>query len=339
MPNIDIPKRVELDAEQRQKIVDMLKNILSRFKENKIVDSALEYSEIISNPDKLHAFIDLIDKNRPVVSAIMIDASGLPVADDKEVLHFGISFAQVCQMLVFTSAKKIMMASKDDAKLQLLSPYLAFSWQLPLLMAYNVYLPELHIRALREDLLELRDRKSIEEIGKIDVRNITSARDALGDKFSVMLRSHAGAINGVTMCKAEEIKFFMEIIGEDNIWQFFARDERYINYVRNAKKRLLRSIGSSLAYVNEGLFSIIDRMPIERQEIVIKGFYHQFGEEQTGELLGNNVFLKDVFKEVVEYLDMVTGDDELFTKTVILKFKALADFVKVWKQAMVLKKP
>jgi hypothetical protein len=319
---------VELDDVPRKMLVDGIKAVLTRLQDEGLLPHKKSYRDVLGEPKTLYEFIETFRRNKHIASDLLVDLKGNIVSEDDKELRCGVTLEQVCQMLVFTCARRVMPGKVNESKLVALSGYLAYSWQLPLLQAYDLLFSTEQIDVLGEDLLDLRSKEKLEVVASFRVDDISRAKFMTGDRFVEMISENPAAVGGVVSCNEEDYKFLEEILG-DRIWQFFARDPYYVKMILSLDKRLSQAFGPALAGLVEDAFHRIRRMPVEKSVILIQSFTGKYGKYADA-LLSSPEFLNSLFKNMVEYLYLLEGDEELFRETVRIKLNALHEDIVMW---------
>lgn len=324
---------VEMDNDDRRRLVLGIKEVLEHAKTEKIVPFTGSYADVLASPDKLRLFMVTVEENLEKFQGFIKSKDGSPITTTDDVLSCNVTLKQICQMLVFTAARRqfngdAKAGAPDRLKLQLLTPYIAFEWQLPLLKPYDYLLSDEHIRILGYELLELRSREDIEIVARFSPEDIGRVRSMIGDDFVDLMAIRPEALGGLETCQPEIYQLFKEVLKE-RVWDFFARDKYYIKRAISLDERLIRAFRQALADADDDAFNKLARLPVDRAVLLLKGCWDQFGPKVCA-LFSDVNFINGLFKEVVEYLYMVEGSDEIYAETVRLKLSALQETVEMW---------
>ncbi|HSV28418.1 MAG TPA: hypothetical protein VLL76_02635, partial [Candidatus Omnitrophota bacterium] len=238
-----LPPPVDIDGDTKKAIIDGLKKVLARFQEKGLVDSALTYQDLISNPEILEHFIGTFVANRDICDDIVKDSDGKPVRDDDARLACPVSLNQIQQLLVRTCAKKVMEQEKtvstvtetvtkksflglikrteevqrettdpvEERKIRELTRYMAFGWQLPLLDAYRRHLSYQQIMEIGDDLVALQSVANIEALSQFDPLMLRKVKQAAGEDFAGILADRPQAIAGVAVWNRDMYEFYRKL--------------------------------------------------------------------------------------------------------------------------------
>ena len=358
VPRDRMPSPIELDDKARKGVVEGVKTALERLRGKGLLAADKDYGRIVADPWALHEFIQVFKANRPMFDDLITDARARPVADDHAPLVCGPSLAQICQMLVFTCAKRSFtavatpkpptqpekpagrlaalfgrkpaqpVATDADTKIAALKPLLAFDWQLPLLKSYYFFLDEQQIRLLGRDLLLLRKGEDIEAIGAFPAAKMAQARRLVGDEFAAMLVIRPAAMAGLANAVPELYALFRPLLG-DRIWDFMMRDADYIDQLGELDRDLLATFGPLLADTCLEAVAAFRRMPLGRIKVFLAAMDTVLREDAVP-LLGDPSFCRQTLKGMVDGFLRFDGSMDEFQDLATMKWKAIAPAARVY---------
>lgn len=356
-----LPPPVEIDTDTKRAVIDGLKKVLAKFQEAGAVEAGIVYQQIISDPQILQSFITTFQAKRDLVDDIVRPQSGKePVRDDSIPLVCGVSLAQIQQLLVRTCAKKIFEADKpmetitetvtkksmfglikkteqverlsvdpvEERKVRELSRYIAFGWQLPLLEAYRTKLSYPQIIEIGEDIVALPSVAHIEAVAQFDADKLKKAKAAVGADFGAILADRPQAIHGISVWNKDMYQFYRQTLG-DRAWAFFARDTAFFNVCAALDKSVIKIFGDVLCYIAAENLAEIQRLNIDKVEVMIHSLKSAFGN-RLPQILAIPSFAKDILrKQVDSLLHMSQEKDKLMTAFAIT-CKAMTPAVDEW---------
>ncbi|OAN48020.1 hypothetical protein A6A04_04480 [Paramagnetospirillum marisnigri] len=356
-----LPPPVEIDTDTKRAIIDGLKKVLARFQEAGAVDGAIVYQQIISDPHVLESFIKTFQAKRDLVDDIVRPAaSDAPVRDEATPLVCGVSLGQIQQLLVRTCAKKIFEADKpmetitetitktsmfglikkteqverqavdpvEERKVRELSRYIAFGWQLPLLEAYRTKLSYPQIIEIGEDIVALPSIAHIEAVSHFDAEKLKKAKAAVGADFAAILADRPQAIHGISVWNKDMYQFYRQTLG-DKAWAFFARDTAFFNVCAALDKSVIKIFGDVLCYIAADNLAEIQRLNIDKVEVMIHGLKTAFGP-RLPQLLSIPAFAKDILRKQVDSLIHMSQEKDKLMTSCALTCKAMTPAVDEW---------
>ncbi|MGE5516496.1 MAG: hypothetical protein ACM31D_11825 [Bacteroidota bacterium] len=357
-----LPPPVDIDTDTKKAIIDGLKKVLARFQQNGLVDGVLTYQDLISHPDILEKFTALFLANRESCDDIVKAKGGAPVRDEDAMLVCNVSLNQIQQLLVRTCAKKVFEAEKtahtvtetvtkkalfglirkteqvevtrigtdpaEERKLRELSRYLAFGWQLPLLHAYREHLSYPQILEISEDILALHTAEDIATVGKFEPAVLKKVKTAAGPDFADILVNRPQAIAGVAVWNRDMYEFYRKMLG-DAAWAFFAREKDFFNVVASLDKPVARVFGDVLAFIAAENLAEIQRLNIDKSEVLVVSLRGAFGN-RLPQVLGNPNFAKDILRKVVDNMLHMTQEKDKLMTSFSLTCKAMVPTVNEW---------
>lgn len=353
-----LPQSVELEPQAKKRLLGAIKTVLSRLGEKGKLKQGLDYTDMLGRPLQLQAFIETFRANRVIAADLLVDEAGRPVSREDMPLVCGLSLAQICQMLVYTCAKRMfvdndtdtkppqassklvtlfrrnnpppqpMAKSEGERKLADLKPLLAFDWQLPLLKYYYFFLDRRQITELGQDLLVLREPEQIELVAAFDATKIKAARRLAQGEFPEVLTRFPAAIQGLSRAGDMHFAFFQEVC-DRRVWAFYARDLDYIDQVTEVDKSVLRAIGPLLADTSLETVDALSRLQADRIGQMLEGFYGIFRGD-LADILGDAAFGRQTLLPFVLRFTGLDWDPNQFIHVVELKCTAMKPMLDVW---------
>lgn len=357
-----LPPPVDIDSDTKKAIIDGLKKVLARFQEAGKVDPSLSYQNLIANPQSLEAFITAFLANRESCDDIVVAKGGAPVRDDDLALACGVSLNQIQQLLVRTCAKKVFESEKtlqtvtetvtkkalfglikkteqvevqrigtdpiEERKLRELSRYIAYGWQLPLIPAYREHLTYQQVMEVGEDVLALTSPEAIATVGQFPPETLRKVKAAAGPDFVDILVHRPQAIAGVAVWNREMYEFFRKALAE-HAWDFFARDKAFFNVVAALDKSNARIYGDVLCYVAAENLEEIQRLNIDKVEVLVTSLKAAFGNKLPA-VLSHPAFAKDILRKVVDNMLHMSQEKEKMMTAFALTCKAMVPQVMEW---------
>ena len=356
-----LPPPVEIDTETKKGVIEGLKKVLSTFQQAGLVEPAITYQQVISDPDVLQAFIKTFQAKRDMVDDIVRAKEGAgPVRDESTPLVCGISLGQIQQLLVRTCAKKIFEADKpmgtvtetitktsmfglikkteqverlsvdpvEERKVRELSRYIAFGWQLPLLDAYRSMLSYPQIMEIGEDIVALPTIANIEAVSQFDPAQLKKVKAAVGADFGAILADRPQAINGISVWNRDMYEFYRKILG-DKSWEFFARDSSFFNTCAALDKSVIKIFGDVLCYIAAENLAEFQRLNIDKVEVLITSLKSAFGA-RLPQLLSIPSFSKDILRKQVDSLLHMSQEKDKLMTSFALTCKAMTPAVDEW---------
>ena len=356
-----LPPPVEIDSETKKAVIDGLKKVLAKFQQAKVVDGAVTYQQIISDPATLRSFIESFQAKRDLVDDIVrAKDGGGPVRDDTAALVCGISLAQIQQLLVRTCAKKVFEADKpmetvtetitktsmfglikkteqverlsvdpvEERKVRELTRYIAFGWQLPLLDAYRSMLSYPQIMEIGEDIVALQSVENIEAVSRFDPGQLKKVKAAVGADFGAILADRPQAINGISVWNRDMYEFYRKTLG-DKSWTFFARDAAFFNVCAALDKSVIKIFGDVLCYIAAENLAEFQRLNIDKVEVLINAMKTAFGG-RTQQILSIPSFSKDILRKIVDNLLHMSQEKDKLMTSFALTCKAMTPQIDEW---------
>lgn len=362
MTAITLPPPVDIDGPTKKAIIDGLKRVLARLQQAGLVDAGLSYQDLISNPGPLEHFIAVFVDNREQCDDIVVAKSGGPVRDDDAILVCNVSLNQIQQLLVRTCAKKVFEAEKteqtvtetvtkkalfglikkteqvevtriaadpiEERKVRELMRYIAFGWQLPLLEAYRQHLHYQQVMAIEEDIVALRSADAVATVGKFTPEVLTKVKAAAGPDFVDILLNQPRAIAGVAVWNREMYEFYRKMLGE-HAWDFFARDKAFFNVVAALDKANAKVYGEVLCYIAAENLEEIQRLNIDKAEVLVTSLRQAFGNKAPA-VLGHPNLAKEILRKVVDNLLHMSQEKDKLMSSFALTCKAMVPTVMDW---------
>jgi hypothetical protein len=316
-----LPSAVELDADTKKRVIGGVKTALGRLQERGWFAAAIEYSGVLSQPMQLRDFLVACSAHIEVLADLAVDAKGRPVTDPEQPLSCKVTLAQIRQLLIHTCAKRLFTEGEGERKLNDLRAYLAFDWQLPLLKYYYFSLDRLHISELGRDLLLLRQPEQLDAVSKVDVRSIRQIRKMLGTDFPVMLTANSLALSGLAIAQPEVLPLMREALG-GRVWDFYARDQEYIERMEQLDPVYIRVIGSLLADLQPDAVRYLQRLSVERLRTTLSVFRQVLGNDAEA-LLIDPSFAQRVLSPITQTFATLDVDNDKLVELLTLKFKSV----------------
>lgn len=362
MTAITLPPPVDIDGTTKKAIIDGLKRVLARLQQANVVDPGLSYQDLIAHPQPLEHFITVFQANREQCDDIVVAKAGGPVRDDDQMLVCNVSLNQIQQLLVRTCAKKVFEQQKveqrvtetvtkkalfglikkteqvevtrmatdpvEERKVRELMRYIAFGWQLPLLEAYRAHLHYQQVMAIEEDVLALRTPEAVATVGKFTPETLTKVKAAAGPDFVDILLNQPQAIAGVAVWNREMYEFYRKLLG-DHAWDFFARDSSFFNIVAALDKPSAKVYGDVLCYIAAENLEEIQRLNIDKAEVLVTSLKQAFGNKAPM-VLGHPNLGKDILRKVVDNLLHMSQEKDKLMTSFALTCKSMVPTVMEW---------
>lgn len=357
-----LPPPVDIDNDTKKAIIDGLKKVLARMQEAGLIEAAVTYQALISDPEQLQHFIETFIAHRDIGDDVVRakDGSG-PVRDDNAMLVCNVSLNQIQQLLVRTCAKKVFEQVKtmetvtetvtkksflffkkteqveitrpssdpvEERKLREISRYLGFGWQIPLLPAYRNSLTYQQVAEIGEDLVALRTVAAVEAVGQFDAAALRKVKQAVGADFGEILANRPQAIAGIAVWNREMYEFYRKMLG-DKAWAFFAREKAFFNVVAALDKATARIYGDVLCYIAAENLEEIQRLNIDKSEVLVTSLKNAFGD-RLQHILSLPAFSKEVLRKVVDNLLHMSQEKDKLMASFALTCKAMVPNVMEW---------
>ncbi len=352
----NIPPPIELDPQAKKRLLAGIKMVLSRLQAKDKLKAGIDYTDMLGRPQLLQAFIEAYRANRKLTADLVLDMAGQPVVRDDVPLNCGITLAQICQMLVYTCAKRIfvdsdtdtkppqpakkltelfrrktpppMAKSEGERKLAELKPYLAFDWQLPLLKYYYFFFDRHQLAELGRDILVMRDQLQLEMVAAFEAPKVRAARRLAQGDFAEVLLNFPAAIEGLARAPDMHFALFHDVCGP-RVWAFYARDLDYIDDVTEVDRAVLRAIGPLLADTSKETVDALSRLQADRIEQILEGFRSVFRGDLP-EILSDPGFGRQTLLPFVQRFTGLDWDAHQFVHVVELKCTAMKPTLDVW---------
>ena len=355
-----LPPAVEINSESKKAIIDGLKKVIEIFQSSDLLSQEVTYQDVIHDPQILYGFIQTFREHRELADKIILTKGGKPVTDDDTVLVCGVSLAQVQQLLVKTCArffleqdtkqeeeivtetvttKRFLFLKKteqverktgggfDERKVREITRYMAFDWQLPLLSAY-AELSSAHFLEIDDAVTALQTPEAVRALAQIDPAVLKKVKQTVGQDFPNILASRPEAINGIAGWNREMYGVYRNALGE-RAFDFFARDKSFFMVCASLDKPLIRSYGDMLCYIAPENLEEMQRLNIDKTDVLVDAFKGVFGE-RASDLLSKPAFAKDILRKFVESLLHVTGEKEQLMASTRLTLKAIVPQIAEW---------
>ena len=343
-----IPRQLSLEREMKDLVLAAAKFMLGRFQENGLIGNEVGYRDLVRQPDLMEQFIEVFKANLHLAEDIAVDTAGNPAEDTDTMLVCGATLAELERMIVYTCAGKVFAAvtqlRRDDPKktdngkkekfglfgrlkgsrskpkkskmnvgalkLEELRPYLAFSWQLPLLETYAHFMQREHLRELKEALLVLDTAEKLETVAEFDPGDVGRARKIADDRFLEMLHTAPGAIG--TISQLGQISQFKSLAGAsgDRVWDLFQRDFEFVSGILRLDEDLVWAIGPSIVDVCANSITSLKRLKPAILKLFIPVFCEVFADD-SGTLLGADGFAAQFLDAIVTELGEMNVSGEL----------------------------
>lgn len=354
-----VPVAIELDAERKKLVIGGVKTVLARLQERGLAAKGHEYGAVIGSPGLLGEFLDAFQANRDVAADLAVDKAGKPVRDNDAMMVCRVTLAQICQMLVFTCAKrifgeadgkpKVAAAAQEtkgglfsrkpapaaptamtdgERKLSELKAYIAFDWQVPLLKLYYFYFERGQLAELNRDILMLRTPDALSVAASFDVIHLRKARKTAGADFPYMLEANPQAIGGLAYWDAARHAQFKPIMGE-RVWDFYARDADFFEIIEEMDRERMGIIGPLLADISADTIKALDRMQIDRLPLLIAAFKAVF-DKDVPEMFADGAFGRQMLLPIVQSFHGADLEPADCGEVMLLKCNAIKGTVAQW---------
>lgn len=360
MAEITLPPPVDISNDTKKGVIDGLKSVILVFQEKGLLAKTVTYQSVIHEADVLYDFIQLFKANRALVSHLVVGADGAPVTADNAPLSCGVTLEQIQQLLVKTCARKFFEQERteetvtetvtrkkflffktteqvervntvmvDERKVRQLLNFMAFDWQLPLLVAYRDDLNVQQLMELDTDFLNLNSVEGIAALGKLEPAAIKKARATTGADFAMLLQNRPSAIVGVAAWNKDWYSLFRNVLG-DKCWEFFSREPAYFNVVAALDKPLCRVYGDVLVYASAENLEEMQRLNIDKAGVLIEAMKASLGERGTAACMAVPSFSKDILRKLVESLLHMNQEKDQMRVAAELTCKAMLPQIKEW---------
>lgn len=360
MPDTSLPPPVDLGPETKKAIIDGLKKVIDAFHEAGRLNKDIGYKDVIHEPKILQAFIQDFRADPKPAARIVIGKDAKPVTAEDVPLVCGVTLSQVQQLLVKTCARfqleqatraeeeittatrtvtKFMFFKKteqvevktgggyDERKVRELSRYMAYDWQLSLLPAYALISTPM-LMELESDILALHRAEDIEFVAGLDPTIIRKVKQTIGADFTDVLASRPTAIAGIAHWNKDMYALYRQILA-DKAYDFFARDKSFFMVCASLDKPLVRIYGDVLCYIAASNLEEIQRLNIDKTDVLLSGMKFAFGE-RLEEVLSHPGLAKDILRKLVDSLIHLNQEKEQLAMSAQLTCKAIAPQVFQW---------
>ena len=361
MPVPKLPPPAEMSNDTKRAIIDGVKKVIEIFKTSGRVEANTSYATLVHDPRDLYRFIKTYRNSTDLVGEVVKDAKGNPVTDENAPLVCGVTLAQIQALLVRTCAKYFLEQTNkeeestvteevktktmfglftkteiverkvgggfDERKVREISRNMAFDWQLPLLPAYNI-LNTVHLLELGDDLPALQSFETIKEFAALDQQTIKRAKAVAGDDFANIIAVRPSSLAGIGSWTKDMYHFYRKALG-DSAFEFFAREKSFFMRCAELDKPLIRIYGEVLSYIDGANLEEMQRLNIDRTDVLLQGMKAAFGTRMR-DALSNPNFAKDILRKLVESLQHVSQEKAQMAASAMITCKAMAPQVAEW---------
>jgi hypothetical protein len=361
MPVPHFPPPIEMSVDTKRAIIDGLKMVIEIFKAAGLIGAEVSYASIIHDPRDLYRFIKTYRNNTHLVGDIVKDSAGAPVSVEDTPLVCGVSLAQIQQLLVKTCAKHFLeQANKeesrvvtetrkkkvlfglltktetiekkvgggfDERKVRDISRNMAFDWQLPLLPAYNM-LNSAQIFELGDDLACLQSFEHIRDFAALDQPTIKRAKAVVAEDFANVLTIMPSALAGIGAWTRDLYSFYRQSLG-DAAFEFFSREPAFFMVCASLDKAFISIYGDVLAYIDSDNLEEMQRLNIDKTDVLLQGMKAAFGSKLR-DALSNPNFAKDHLRKLVESMQHNSQEKAQLVQSAMITCKAVAPQVGEW---------
>jgi hypothetical protein len=215
----------------------------------------------------------------------------------------------------------------DERKVREISRNMAFDWQLPLLPAYNM-LNNVHLLELGDDMACLQSFETIKEFCALDQPTIKKAKGIVGDDFANIIAVRPSALPGISGWPKDMYLYYRKALG-DAAFDFFSRDKAFFMVCASLDKPLISIYGDVLAYIDGANLEEMQRLNIDRTDVLLQGMKAAFGT-RLKDALSNPNFAKDILRKLVESLQHVSQEKAQMAQSAMITCKAMAPQVAEW---------
>jgi len=350
-----------MSGETKKGIIEGLKKAIEAYQGADLLDAGITYQVLIHDPDILYSFIQTYRANKGVIDQIVVGKDGAAVTKEDAPLVCGVSLAQVQQLLVRTCARYFLeQATKEDEaeivtetrtttrflifkkteqierkvgggfderKVRELARSVAFDWQLPLLASY-AELSTVHVMELEANILALRTPETVRTVAAFEPSVLRKAKEVTQSDFLAMLEAKPSAIGGVGQWSPDLYKFYRATLG-DRAWEFFGRDKSFFMVCASLDKPVARIFGDVLCYIAPENLEEMQRLNIDKADVLITAMKNAFGE-RTPLVLAQPNFARDILRKLVESMLHITQEKDQLLVSANLTCKAIAGQVNDW---------
>ncbi len=339
-----VPALITFEPQTRDIVLGAIKLVHKRLKNKGVVDSTLEYQDLLRDPVAMLAFIEGFKGNRDIASELTVDASGKAVADDNAKLVCNLTLAQIERLLVITCAKKFAasrVAAADAGKgakpvsaelADIIKDVIAFAWQLPLLPVYLGALKEEHFRVLGTRILLLRSPEVLNLFSQIDPADIRKAERLMGPDYDYALVNRPHAIRGGALCNPKSYKLLKATAGK-HIWEVLSGNPQIVVELLALSGDRIGPLAPFAAKMSEEAFRQIEAVPAPLLGPLLNSFQTVFGDLSQA-LIGDEEFAKKYLFNMVGVVRSLPASSEKdlanAPQVLTYKWKSLQDPIREW---------
>jgi hypothetical protein len=355
-----LPPPAELTNEQKKGVIDGLKKVLEAYQAAGILDSAVTYAKLVHNPELLYAFIQLYRKAPQVAETIVVGKDGHPVSAEDKPLICGVTLLQVQQLLCRTCARYFMEQDTkideeivtetitktkflffksteqvervagggfDDRKVREVSRCIAYDWQLPLLPAYSS-LSSAQLLELSDDIVVLQSAQAIADLAQFNQMTLKKVKEIAGADFPYILATRPAAIGGISGWNKDNYAFYRGVLG-DAAFEFFSREKQFFMHCAALERPLIKIYGDVLCYIASENLEELQRLNIDKVDVMIAGMRKVFGE-RLRLILSRPAFAKDILRKLVEGMMHISQEKAQLLISAEITVKSIAPQVAEW---------
>jgi len=357
----ELPPSVEMTSDQKKGIIDGVKRAMEAYQASGDLSAGVTYADLIHDPDVLYGFIQTFKKTPGPLAAIVADAEGNPVTSPEGVLSCGVTLAQVQQLLVKTcsryfleqatkgdvettvtetrTSKKFIFFTKtetverkvgggfDERKVREICRFMAFDWQLPLLIDL-AQLTTVQVLEIEDLILSLDSREKIHAVYPLEQATIKKAKQLAGDDFGEAFCANPASLAGIAQWSPDLYGFYRKLLG-DKAWRFFARPKQFFMSVASLDKPMASVYGEVLCYISSESLEEMQRLNIDKADVLCEAMKKAFGPKVEA-ILGHPNFAKDVLRKLVESMLHIQQEKAQLAISAQLTCKSIAAQVMDW---------
>jgi hypothetical protein len=215
----------------------------------------------------------------------------------------------------------------DERKVRDISKNMAFDWQLPLLPAYNM-LNNVQLLELGDDMACLQSFEHIRDFATLDQPTLKKAKAVVGDDFPNVLTIKPLALAGIGIWTRDMYHFYRKELGE-SAFEFFAREPTFFMVCASLDKPFISIYGDVLAYIDSDNLQEMQRLNIDKTDVLLQGMKAAFGSKLR-DALANPNFARDHLRKLVESMQHVTQEKAQLAQSAMITCKAIAPQVADW---------
>lgn len=301
--------------------------VLEKGADERLWPENLSYEVLIKSYDLMYRFLEICHRHPELYADDVFDGVRRSSLGPETRMSNGLFLKQIEQFLVYMTAKvqfnKYLPEGMDARKLTMVAPYLAYSWQLPFLQAYENMREEI-ILEVGPDLLEIRTKRGLNALMRLKYEEIVKARSLLHEKFGDVLRMNPVGIRNLLECSPEKYKELSDIL-HDKIYAFLCRDSELFDDVLKTPREILELFGEDLLNVSSRTFRRLLRLPKDRAVLFMTKLVDLY--PQVTKKFASSEFVNFTFRRAIERLLDVEGDSAYFQEVVRLKTKAMKEVI------------